>query len=190
MAIRPVRDARTLKSKAIHSLKAGMTAFNGYHDEGRQTAVLLHLQHACEMLLKAVLSQKKESVFDKVSGRSLKFEKCVRRCVEAHGLAAGQAGIMRSVDKLRDAEQHWIVQVEEGMLYLDVRALVTAFDEYLRLVFGDDLASHIPPRVLPVSTRPPGDFDTLVDAEYTAINDCSGEESTGATRRGRESARS
>ncbi|GGD31491.1 hypothetical protein [Aureimonas glaciei] len=170
MAIRPVRDARTLKTKAIHSLKAGITAFNGYHEDGRQTAVLLNLQHACEMLLKAALSQKREMVFDKKANRSLTFEACVRLCSEKFGLTGSQAGVMRVVDRLRDSEQHWIVTVEEGILYLNVRALVTAFDEYLRHVFEDDLASHIPPRVLPVSTRPPGDFDVLVDAEYTAIN--------------------
>jgi len=169
VALRPVRDARTLKAKAIASLKAGMMAFNSYQEDGRQTAVLLHLQHACEMLLKAVLLQKKQVIFDKVSGRSFAFEHCVKRCAEAYGLTPPQAGIMRSISKLRDAEQHWMVHVDEGLLYLDVRALVTAFDEYMQSVFEDHLAHHIPPRVLPVSSVPPADFDVLIDEEYSAI---------------------
>lgn len=60
-----VRDARTLKAKSISSLKTAMSAFNSYDDDGRITLVLMNLQHACEMLLKAVLSQRKVKVFDK-----------------------------------------------------------------------------------------------------------------------------
>jgi hypothetical protein len=41
-----------------------MATFNSYEDEGRITSVLLHLQHACEMLLKAVLVQNRAAVFD------------------------------------------------------------------------------------------------------------------------------
>ncbi|WP_198021861.1 HEPN domain-containing protein [Paracoccus sp. J39] len=48
-----------------------MTAFNSFHDEGRVTTVLLHAQHACEMLLKAVLVQNKQPVFEKNNGMSI-----------------------------------------------------------------------------------------------------------------------
>ena len=74
-----VRDARTLKTKAIESLRTAMTGFNSYDDAGRITTVLMHAQHACEMLLKAVLVQGKAKVFDKDSGRSIGFEKCLGR---------------------------------------------------------------------------------------------------------------
>lgn len=49
-----LRDARTLKTKAIGSLCTAMTAFTSYDDAGRVTMVLMHSQHACEMLLKGV----------------------------------------------------------------------------------------------------------------------------------------
>jgi hypothetical protein len=166
-----VRDARTLKQKAIHSLKASMSAFNGYEEDGRVTTVLLHAQHACEMLLKAVLVQKREVVFDKGTGKSIGFERCLRLCSAKHGLSETEAGIMRAIDSLRDAAQHWFVVVAEDILYLNVRALITAFDDYLRRTLEDDLAHHIPPRVLPVSTIPPGDFEFLIDREYTLIAD-------------------
>ena len=39
-----VRDAKTLKEKAIASLKIAMATFNSYEEEGRITSVLLHLQ--------------------------------------------------------------------------------------------------------------------------------------------------
>jgi len=69
-----------LKRKSLSSMRAAMTAFNSPHDDGRVTAVLLHLQHAFEMLLKASLVQGGRSVFDKRTGRSVSFEVAIRMC--------------------------------------------------------------------------------------------------------------
>lgn len=81
-----VRDARTLKTKAIESLRAAMTAFNSYDDSGRVTTVLMNSQHACEMLLKAVLVQGKGKVFDKSTGRAISFDRCLGLCSAHHQL--------------------------------------------------------------------------------------------------------
>lgn len=89
-----VRDAKTLKEKAIASLKIAMATFNSYEEEGRITSVLLHLQHACEMLLKAVLVQNRAAVFDKGTGKSIGFEKCLRLCQASHGLQLEEAGVL------------------------------------------------------------------------------------------------
>lgn len=161
-----VRDARTLKTKAIESLRTAMTAFNSYDDAGRVTTVLMHTQHACEMLLKAVLVQGKANVFDKGSGKSIGFERCLGLCQAHHNLTADEAGIMRAIDAQRDAAQHWFVYVSEELLYMQLRALITAFDAYLRRKLEVALQEHIPPRVLPISTKPPGDFEFLVDKEF------------------------
>lgn len=69
-----VRDAKTLKVKAIASLKIGMATFNSYEEDGRITSVLLHLEHACEILLKTVFVQNRGAVFDKRTGKSIGFE--------------------------------------------------------------------------------------------------------------------
>lgn len=166
-----VRDAKTLSLKAISSLRVAMEKFNSYDDDGRVTSVLLHLQHASEMLMKATLCQKRVNVFDKTTGKSIGFEKCLRLCQSDHGLTESEAGVFRAVDRLRDAAQHWFVYVSEDFLYLHTRALVTAFDSVLKRSLALDLHSHIPSRVLPVSTRPPGDFDFLVDREFKLIAD-------------------
>lgn len=179
-----VRDAKTLKAKAIGSLRTAMTAFNSYDDDGRVTMVLMHLQHACEMLLKAVLIQHKVKVFDKGTGRSIGFEKCLGLCQAHHQLTADEAGIMRAIDALRDAAQHWFVFVSEDLLYLQTRALITAFDAYLKRLLDDSLSAHFPPRVLPISTMPPGDFEFLVDKEFTLV-----EELLKPGRRARDEAR-
>jgi len=164
-----VRDARTLKTKAIESLRAAMTAFNSYDDSGRVTMVLINSQHACEMLLKAVLVQGKGKVFDKSTGRAIGFDRCLGLCSAHHHLTPEEAGIMRAINAQRDAAQHWFVQVSEDLLYMELRALITAFDSYLKRKLATALQEHIPPRVLPISSMPPGDFEFLVDKEFNYV---------------------
>lgn len=166
-----IRDAKTLSGKAICSMRMAMSTFNSYDDEGRVCSVLLHLQHACEMLLKAVLVQNRVKVFESKSGKSIGFDRALNLCRQNHGLTEAEAGTMRMIDALRDAEQHWFTIIEEDVLYLHTRALVTVFDAFLKRALDLDLSSRIPPRVLPVSTKPPGDFDFLVDREYKLIAD-------------------
>lgn len=166
-----LRDAKTLSNKATSSMRMAMSTFNSYDDEGRVCSVLLHLQHSCEMLLKAVLVQNRVKVFDEKSGKSIGFGRALHLCSQDHDLSEAEAGTMRMIDSLRDAEQHWFTIIEEDVLYLHTRALVTVFDGYLKRALDLDLSSRIPARVLPVSTLPPGDFDFLIDREYKLIVD-------------------
>lgn len=165
------QEARVLLRKALASLKVAMAAFNSPHDEGRTTQVLLSLQHSFEMLLKAALVQEGVAVFDRMSGRSIGFEACVRQASAASTikLADTDAGTLRTIDAMRDDEQHWFNEVSEQLLYLHTRAGVTLFDDLLRRVFGEQLADHLPQRVLPLSVDPPRDLGVLVDEQYSQI---------------------
>lgn len=165
------RDARTLKGKAVASLRVGLEAFNGFSEEGRVTTVLLHLQHACEMLLKAALVQRKVNLIDGDRGHACGFKKCLNLARQHCGFTEGQAGIFRAVDSMRDGEQHWLITVPEDALFLHARGLVTTFDEVLEREFGERLADHLPTRVLPVSTMPEANFDVLIDRECTVIKE-------------------
>lgn len=131
--------------------------------------MLLHLQHSFEMLLKAGLIQKGVRVFDPDDGKSYGIAKCVNLATEALKLTASEAGLIRTIDAMRDEEQHWFAEAEEGLLYLHVRAAVTVFDDLLQRVFGERLAQHLPIRVLPVSTEPPADIQLLIDREYSQV---------------------
>jgi hypothetical protein len=51
-AVKLRREAWMPKFKALDSLRRATSAFNSFEDSGRVTSVLLHLQHAFEMLLK------------------------------------------------------------------------------------------------------------------------------------------
>lgn len=70
--------AKTLHGKALSSMRTAMAAFNSPHDDGHPT-VVLHLQHAFEMLLKAALVQGGAKVFNKKSGRSIGFEAAINQ---------------------------------------------------------------------------------------------------------------
>jgi hypothetical protein len=148
-------EARTLKDKALCSLRRAVTAFNSCDHDGRTTCVLLHMQHAAEMLLKAILVQKGATVFDRTKQTSIGFEKCVNLATQHASLSQEEAGLLRAVDALRDAEQHWLIVVPEDVLYLHARGFITTFDDLLKRAMDDSLADHLPGRVLPVSTQPP-----------------------------------
>ncbi len=165
------QEARVLQRKAIASLTVAMTAFNSPVDTGRATQVLLHLQHAFEMLLKAALVQHRARVFDAELGRSIGFEACVRQAEQQPEirLSASNAGLLRAIDALRDDEQHWFNEISEQLLYLHVRAGVTLFDRLLTTVFNERLADLLPTRVLPISADPPQDLTALLDEEFSQI---------------------
>lgn len=167
-------DVRTLRLKATSSLRSGISAFNGLDEVGRVTSVLLHLQHAFEMLLKAaLLAVGDKNVFDKRKRLAISLEGSVRRCQqqETIKLTESEAGTIRVLDNLRDGEQHWHQIVDEGMVYLHARAAVTLFDDLLYRVWNQRLADHLPLRVLPISAEPPQSLELLVDREYSRISD-------------------
>jgi hypothetical protein len=181
------REARTLKDKALCSLRRAVTAFNSCDDDGRTTCVLLHMQHAAEMLLKAILVQKGAKVFDRTKQTSIGFEKCVNLATQHAELTEEEAGLLRTVDALRDGEQHWLIVVPEDVLYLHARGFITTFDDLLKRTMDDTLADHLPDRVLPVSTQPPISFDLLVDREFSQIQELLSQASGRGTRREAES---
>ena len=178
------RDARRLKQKAISSLVIGLEAFNGFSSDGRQTTILLHFQHAVEMLVKASLVQKKINILDKDKDHQAGFKKCLSLSSEHCKINGQQAGVFRTIDAMRDAEQHWFIEVPEDTLYLHARALITSFDEVLESQFSEKLADYLPTRVLPVSTMPEADFDVMVGRECNTIK-----ELLAPNRRARDEAR-
>jgi hypothetical protein len=130
------------------------------------TTVLLHLQHAFEMLLKAGLVEKRVRVLDRNKGRSIGFDKCVRLGSEHLRLSETQCGLLRTIDALRDDEQHYFGNLSEGLLYTHVRAGFTLFTDLLEDAFSEKLAEHLPTRVLPISTDPPAEIDVLINEQY------------------------
>ena len=167
------QSARILKGKALASVRASVIAFNGLDDDGRVTTVLLRMQHAFEMLMKAALNQRGVTVFDKKTGKSIGLDRAINLAQGDAKIKLGddEAGLIRTVDAMRDEEQHWYTMVDESILYMHVRAAVTLFDDLLLRVFQERLGNHVPRRVLPIGAEPPKDFQLLVDEEFERVRE-------------------
>jgi hypothetical protein len=166
------REAKLLLEKAIDSLILAIELFNRPHDRGRVSSTLIQLDHSFEMLLKAAILHRGGRIREKRAKQTIGFDACVRRSLsdgKIKYLSEEQALVLQTFHGLRDAAQHHLLDISEGQLYVHVQSGVTLFRDLLRSVFCQDLACHLPERVLPVSTSPPIDLATLCDSEVREI---------------------
>ncbi len=168
------REAKILLQKAIDSLVLAIELFNRPHDRGRVTGTLILLDHAFEMLMKAAILHRGGRIREKRAKETIGFDACVRRSLsdgKIKYLTEEQALVLQTINGLRDAAQHHLLDISEGQLYIHVQSGVTLFRDLLRNVFGRDLARYLPERVLPISTSPPTSLVTLFDSEVEKIRE-------------------
>lgn len=168
------KEARLLLERAIDSLLLAIEHFNRPWDRGRLEAVLMHLDHSFEMLLKAAIVHQGGRILERETGQTIGFDHCVRKCssdAQVKCLTEDQALILRIINDLRDAVMHHIAIISEEDLYLQTQAGVTLFDDLLQTVFNRSLANLLPERVLPISTKPPRDLQVLFDDEFSQIRE-------------------
>ncbi|MDP3395668.1 MAG: hypothetical protein Q8S57_03220 [Methanoregula sp.] len=166
------REVKTLLDKSVASLLLSIELFNRPHDYARTCSVLILLDHSFEMLLKASILQKKGRIFDKISNYTIGFEKCLRIAVgdgNVRFLTKEQVLTLQTINSIRDAQQHYIIDVSENQLYLYVQSGFTLYRDILRNVFDKDLYEFLPTRVLPISTTPPMSLEVLFDQEIEEI---------------------
>ena len=166
------REPRLLLERAVNSLLLAIEHFNRPSDVGRSEAVLIFLDHSFEMLLKAAILQKGGQIRERRALQTHGFDKCVRMAL-TNGtikfLTPEQALTLQSVNGLRDAAQHHLLDISEGHLYVIAQASVTLFRDLLLFVFDLSLHDKLPDRVLPVSTRPPHDLTALFDSDICDV---------------------
>ena len=168
------REARLLLAKAVDSLVLGVEHFNRPWDRGRQEATLILLDRALELLMKAALVHRGYRIRESVAENTYGFERCVNKCMSEavpRILSDDEAVTARLVNGLRDAAQHYLIDLSEQQLYVYVQAGVTLFADKLQTVFAQRLADHFPERVLPVSTKPPKDLESVISVEFDEIKD-------------------
>jgi hypothetical protein len=171
------REVRHLKHKAVESLVLSIELFNRPHGQGRSDAVLIHADHAFEMLLKAIIRHRGGAIRKAGEAHTLGFKECLGKCLseaELICLTSEQAISLQFLNGWRDAAQHYLLELSEQQLYLASQGAVTLFNDLLSDVFGETLRDHVPERVLPVSTSPPRDLDLLLDDEFTVITELIG----------------
>jgi hypothetical protein len=152
------KEARLLKEKAISSLLLSIDHFNRVAELGRVNAVLILLDHSFEMLLKAGILVRGGKIRDRGATFTIGFDACVRRALSTEGvkfLTEEQALVVQTINGLRDAAQHHLLELSEGQLYIHAQSGITLFRDLLRDLFDEDLSQYLPERVLPVSTVVP-----------------------------------
>lgn len=161
-----------LLDKALDSVLLAIEHFNRPWDRGRPEAVLILLDRAFELQLKAAILHKGGKIREPYARETIGFDKCIRKCLtdaKVKCMEEEEALTMQIVNSLRDAAQHDVVELSEQELYMYSQAGVTVFRDFLKRVFGMALADHMPARVLPVSTNPPRDLHAMVDADFDEI---------------------
>lgn len=163
------RDAQILKAKAVTSLKTAYDAFNSATEQGRTTIVLMHLQHSFEMLLKAALVRRRVSIFVDDHGKTKSMQSCLNLSEQHLRLNKDEIGTLRMLELFRDVEQHFHAQVDESLLHIHAQAAVGIFEKLSLDHFDERLADFLPSRVLPLSTLPLENFQTLIDRQYSQV---------------------
>jgi hypothetical protein len=166
------REVRNLLTKSTDSVLLSIEHFNRPWDRGRHEAVLVLLDRSFELLLKSVIVHRGGRIREPRAKETIGFDSCVRKCVsdaQTKCLTEEEALTIQIINSLRDAAQHYIVDVSEQQLYVYTQSGLTLFDKILKDVFQKKLIDYLPERVLPVSSTPPADFGSLMTVELADI---------------------
>jgi hypothetical protein len=164
------KEARLLKAKAVASLLLSIDHFNRLSDVGRVESVLILMDHSFEMLLKAAILTKGGRIREPRHVNTIGFDACVRRGLSSEGfLSEDQALALQTINGLRDAAQHHLLELSEGQLYLHAQSGVTLFRDLLRDVFDESLTALLPERALPISTIAPIDPISMFAEEIEEV---------------------
>jgi hypothetical protein len=166
------REARLLLDKAIDSLILSVEHFNRADERGRTTTVLILLDHSFEMLLKASILDRGGKIRERRARETIGFDACVRRALsdaKIRFLSSEQALTLQTINGLRDAAQHHLIDISEQQLYAHTQSGVTLFADILKTVFNENLSSRLPACVLPISTVAPADMQTFFETEIEEV---------------------
>lgn len=166
------REVKVLLTKATDSALLSIEHFNRPWDRGRHEAVLILMDRSFELLLKAVIVDRGGKIREPRAKETIGFDVCVRKClsdIKSKCLSEEEAVTIQIINSLRDAAQHYILDISERQLYIYTQAGLTLFDKILREVFNKRLIDYLPERVLAVSTNPPTDFGNLMEVEFEDI---------------------
>ncbi len=165
-------EAELLLNKGIDALVLSVEHFNRPFDQGRTTSVLILMDHAFEMLLKASILHRGGNIHESGEPHTIGFDACIRRALsqgQIKFLSEDQAITVRAINNQRDAAQHYLNNISEQQLYIHVQSGFTVFKDILQLVFDHELVSYLPNRVLPVSTLLPTDLHTLFATQVDEV---------------------
>ena len=166
------KEAKHLYQKAIDSLTLSIELFNRPNNCGRIHGVLIFMDHSFEMLLKASIIHKGGKIKEKGAKETIGFSACVRKGLSDSSikfLSDTDVLTLQTINGLRDAAQHYTLEMSEQYLYFQAQAGLTLFRDIAKKVFNIDLKTQLPVRVLPLSTTPPMDIQAFFSTEVQEI---------------------
>jgi hypothetical protein len=165
------KNVAPLLDRALESLTLAIELFNRPTEMARSHGVLIMLQHAFEMILKAAILQRTGRIHDREKRYTYGFDKCLTIATEELSLLnSDERATLSILDAQRDQAAHYYVEVSEDVLYVHAQSAVTLFDLLRTRAFSQTLADSLPSRVLPISTRPPRDLVALLSSELTEVD--------------------
>jgi hypothetical protein len=167
------RRTRLLRSTAMESLTLSVEVFNRPSPTARTQGVLLNLQHAFEMLFKAVIWEDRGRIQPKGGGNSFSFRECIGVVRGMGKLSDDEAVVAGTIAGQRDAVQHQGAAVTDERLYLGAASGLRLFDDLLDRCFGERLADHpdFAHRMLPITASPPRELHLLTSSDVERIRD-------------------
>jgi hypothetical protein len=169
------KESRTLHAKAVDLLVLAVDHFNRAWDRGRIEAVLILLDRSFELLLKAIIVHRAGGSAIREPGKAgmtLGFDPCLRKCLsdaQLKCLNEDDAVALQALNTLRDAAQHYMVELADDHLYVHAQSAVTLFSRLTEEVFGRPLVNQIPRRILPVCAKVPSGIESMFDIEFADI---------------------
>ncbi len=166
------KEVKHLYCKAVDSLVLSIELFNRPNDVARVHGVLIMMDHSFEMLLKASILHKGGKIKEKRATQTIGFESCVRKAfsdADLKFLNEDEVLTLQSLNGLRDAAQHYTLEISEQHLYFQAQSGLTLFRDIVSSVFQIDLKENLPVRVLPLSTTPPTDIQAFFANEINDI---------------------
>jgi hypothetical protein len=166
------KEARLLLEKGIDSLTLAIDHFNRAWDCGRTTAVLMFLNHAFEMILKASILHRGGRIRERRAKQTIGFDACVRRALSdgsVQFLSQEQALQLQMINSLRDAAEHHLVHLSEQHLAIHVLSAMTLARDVVKSVFGIDVGRWFPHRAIAASTTPPLDLAAMFATETAEV---------------------
>jgi hypothetical protein len=166
------KEAKHLFQKAIDSLTLSIEIFNRPNDCGRIHGVLIFMDHSFEMLLKASIIHKGAKIKNKGEKETIGFSASIRKAFSDNKikfLSDTDVLTLQTINGLRDAAQHYTLEMSEQYLYFQAQAGLTLFRDITKKVFDIDLKTQLPVRVLPLSTTPPMDIQAFFNMEVHEI---------------------
>lgn len=166
------KEVKHLFNKAVDSLVLSIELFNRPNETARVHGVLIMMDHSFEMLLKACILQKGGRIKEKRATNTIGFASCVRKSFSVDNirfLSEDEVLTLQSLNGLRDAAQHYTLEVSEQHLYFQAQSGLTLFRDIVQRVFQIDLKEGLPVRVLPLSTTPPTDIQAFFTNEIQEI---------------------